>query len=555
VLLGNLCMSNELNSLSTQKNQLIGQRSAIINSPEYNAARENVNKNYKLYEQISTEVDLANTRVIFAQANVNRDRTNQQFQNTLAREKEILAKAENTQRTINSLYLSSSATFNRINSQATDLQNKIGEIDSKIGQLAFTRTSNDKGFETVSQPTPEQLSPVPAPSPQQNQPVTAVPVDQASFVFSERQTRFLETYNKSLIDQGFNPVDSNSPEALSVVSRLITSEDTEFELGAPLADGPPLIVDIAGVIPDPEFDNLNELIFNDEDDSDFIDGESSQLSTFTAQAREQVVGKAAPDLRFKITLAEASDYFYNAAQPGILAPLRATNGVIFPYTPQVTVSYVANYTPLDIVHTNYKFYSYKNSAVENFMITADFTAQNTVEANYLLAVIHFFRSATKMFYGQDQNPSRGVPPPLCYVSGYGQYQFDNHPMVITNFTYNLPQDVDYISAYPTNPTSAIGGLDLSPYTPTAARSFSPLSRLRSLVSSGIGPGGTAPAPNFQNSQNINESTRVPTKINIQLTCLPIATRNAVSNKFSLKDYANGSLLRGSVNPGTGGGFW
>jgi hypothetical protein len=128
-------------------------------------------------------------------------------------------------------------------------------------------------------------------------------------------------------------------------------------------------------------------------------------------------------------------------------------------------------------------------------------------------------------------------------------------MVITNFTYNLPVDVDYITAYPTNPSSAIGGIDLSPYTPTAARSYSPLDRLRSLVSSGIDKGGLPPPPTFNNTQNINEATRVPTKINIQLSCLPIATRNAVSNKFSLRDYANGSLLRGSVNPGTGGGFW
>jgi hypothetical protein len=189
------------------------------------------------------------------------------------------------------------------------------------------------------------------------------------------------------------------------------------------------------------------------------------------------------------------------------------------------------------------------------MITGDFTAQNTVEANYMLAVIHFFRSMTKMFYGQDQNPSRGVPPPLCYLSGYGPYQFDNHPVVITNFTYNLPVDVDYITAYPTNSSNAIGGIDLSPYTPTAARSFSPLDRLRSLVSSGISKGGLPPPPIFQNSQNIKEGTRVPTKINIQLSCLPIATRNAVSNKFSLRDYASGKLLRGSVNPGTGGGMW
>jgi hypothetical protein len=48
---------------------------------------------------------------------------------------------------------------------------------------------------------------------------------------------------------------------------------------------------------------------------------------------------------------------------------------------------------------------------------------------------------------------------------------------------------------------------------------------------------------------------VPSKLTIQLNCVPVVTRNAISNKFSLKEYATGRLMRGSVNPGTGGGIW
>jgi hypothetical protein len=205
-------------------------------------------------------------------------------------------------------------------------------------------------------------------------------------------------------------------------------------------------------------------------------------------------------------------------------------------------------------YTNYKIYNYHNSAVENVSITGDFTAQDSAEANYLLAVIHFFKSVTKMFYGQDQNPSRGIPPPLVYLSGFGQYQFDRHPCVITNFTYNLPVDVDYINAYPTNNSSAIGGVNMQPYMPQIAKWLSPLDRLRALTSK-IQPGGLPPPPSFQRSQNINEITRVPTKMSIQLTAIPIVTRNAISNQFSLQKYATGELMRGSVNPKAGGGIW
>ena len=51
-----------------------------------------------------------------------------------------------------------------------------------------------------------------------------------------------------------------------------------------------------------------------------------------------------------------------------------------------------------------------------------------------------------MFYGNDQIPKPGTPPPLCYLSGLGGFQFDDHPLVINSFNYNLPNEVDYIRA-------------------------------------------------------------------------------------------------------------
>jgi hypothetical protein len=205
---------------------------------------------------------------------------------------------------------------------------------------------------------------------------------------------------------------------------------------------------------------------------------------------------------------------------------------------------------------------YKGSAVEPITISGDFTAQDTTEANYLLAVIHFFRSATKMFYGQDKNPNRGTPPPLVYLSGYGAYQFDNHPMAITSFNYTLPQDVDYISAsITTDPvgTATIGSLFPNPQPNNTSPDNNPFSAFKSaaqrLLSSGLTPGAQPPPPVFLTSGNINDATRVPTKINLSITCLPIVTRYAISNQFSLQQYATGQLLRGSKNTNTGGGIW
>ena len=286
-------------------------------------------------------------------------------------------------------------------------------------------------------------------------------------------------------------------------------------------------------------------------------GPSAFVQSGRVTQPEQLVAFAtgATDWRFRISLAPDAFYLYKAKDPGILAPLAVTKGVIFPYSPMIQMSYTASYPSTELTHTNYKIYNYKGSSVEQISITGDFTAQDTTEANYMLAVIHFFKSITKMFYGQDQNPQRGLPPPLVYLTGFGQYQFDQHPAVISSFAYNFPQDVDYVNAYPTNSTSAKGGKNQEVYQPKATEALG--TGMYRLNTSGIAPGGNPPPPTFaQVTRNINEVTRVPSKLQIQLTCLPIVTRNSISNHFSLEAYARGDLMKGSSNPQSfGGGIW
>lgn len=255
--------------------------------------------------------------------------------------------------------------------------------------------------------------------------------------------------------------------------------------------------------------------------------------------------KSVNDWRVKLSLApqsQKSNYLYNQADPGILAPLKGTNGVIFPYTPQINVSYAASYDQTDLTHSNYRIYQYRGSNVGEISIQADFTAQDTVEANYLLAVIHFFKSATKMFYGKDTDPRPGTPPPLCYLSGYGLYQFNNCPLVISNFSYSLPNDVDYIRA---GSATMVAGENFR-MDPTNIRSANKTSnslwsKLVRMANSGVTPGAMQAPPSFNTSPSANENTYVPTKMSITLTCLPIVTRKDVSESFSLREYSKGEL--------------
>ena len=272
----------------------------------------------------------------------------------------------------------------------------------------------------------------------------------------------------------------------------------------------------------------------------------------TIQARYKQPGNQ--DWRVRLSLGPGAQYLYNATPAGVLKPLAAnggTDGVIFPYTPNITTTYSANYEQYDLTHSNYRGIFYKNSRVGDIQLRGTFTAQDTTEANYLLAVIHFFRSVTKMFYGQDEQ--RGTPPPICLLNGYGGYQFSNHPVVVSSFNYSLPNDVDYIRT--TNPNNF--GLNLNNrYNPSgvslpAGGALAGLNRLLNAIPGGLSKGALprVPAPNTVAGSVTNNvpASYVPTKMEIDVTLIPVQTRSQVSQQFSLKGFANGDLLKG--------GFW
>lgn len=271
--------------------------------------------------------------------------------------------------------------------------------------------------------------------------------------------------------------------------------------------------------------------------------DKAQLQQTIAQQRKSVNNG---DWRVRLRLAPGADYLYAASNPGILEPLKISNGIIFPYTPTIDTQYKANYDVYDLTHSNYRGYFYRNSYVDAINMRCMFTAQSTSEANYLLAVIHFFRSVTKMFYGQDSQ--RGAPPPLVYLTGLGQYQFNEHSCVVSAFNYSLPGDVDYIRAQSPNinntnlsqrrdKQSTIGGGILGPLLGGA------INRLANA--GGVKGGITTPPP--PPNLGLNNPTYVPTKMEIAITLLPIQSRAQVSKQFSVKQFANGDLLKG--------GFW
>jgi len=128
----------------------------------------------------------------------------------------------------------------------------------------------------------------------------------------------------------------------------------------------------------------------------------------------------------------------------LLHPLHTTNGVLFPYTPTITSGSTAEYEGMPFIQSNYTFNSYIRSYPKTISITAEFTAQSNDEALYLLAVIHFFRSVTKTYFGQTPYEKAGTPPPVLQFNYLGEYQFNNVPVIVKDFGYTYPNNIDYV---------------------------------------------------------------------------------------------------------------
>jgi hypothetical protein len=127
----------------------------------------------------------------------------------------------------------------------------------------------------------------------------------------------------------------------------------------------------------------------------------------------------------------------------LLAPLMSTGSrMVFPYTPSIIIQHNSNYGSVSPVHNNYPFFAYQNSSVEALNITGQMYVQNALEAQYWVACVHYLRSITKMDYGRF---AQGTPPPIVKLNGYGDYVFNNVPVVITTFSVDMPRDVDYIA--------------------------------------------------------------------------------------------------------------
>lgn len=235
----------------------------------------------------------------------------------------------------------------------------------------------------------------------------------------------------------------------------------------------------------------------------------------------------------------------------VLAPLKDSGGLVFPYTPQITMASSAKYSQIETTHTNYTFQAFKNSDPGNITITAAMNVEDSTQGLYWIAAAHYLRSLTKMFAGLD--PKAGNPPPVVFLNGYGNYMFKNVPVVVTAFSCTLPNDCDYISVPVVG--SAAGAVEgIADSIGGLADSVGGMVGSDSMLGKGLGAvssiaGGVGQVAALAGTFGLGGSTsggtsHVPTKSSFSVTLQPIYSRNS-AKKFSLDRFVSGGYLNNS----------
>jgi len=169
---------------------------------------------------------------------------------------------------------------------------------------------------------------------------------------------------------------------------------------------------------------------------------------------------------------------YKTAFGGPASVLENTNGILFPYTPNISVAHTAEYAQYDLVHTNYQQQAFSRSRNPTIQITGTFINQTPREAKYTIGVMHFLRVVSKMHYGINDDDA-GTPPPVLDFSAYGTYNFYKVPVLVSSFNFIYEDGVDYIETVTSDgetvqiPTLMTIAIDLLPqYNPTKQSNFS-----------------------------------------------------------------------------------
>lgn len=178
--------------------------------------------------------------------------------------------------------------------------------------------------------------------------------------------------------------------------------------------------------------------------------------------------KMGKDLRVKLRV---PPNYFTSRTSGLENEIPTLGGIIFPYTPTISLEWKADYTTQSPLHSNFPVNFYQRSSVSSISISGKFTVETDKDAAMLLATMHLLKALTKMRSGGKTGDSdSGAPPPVCRLDAHGEWMFDNVPVAVTSFKVDLPDGVDYY----TMPSNKAFGITSVPTVSTISITLLPM---------------------------------------------------------------------------------
>ena len=260
---------------------------------------------------------------------------------------------------------------------------------------------------------------------------------------------------------------------------------------------------------------------------------SGQQVTGAAQALTQPAsgGTAAPttDTRIRLDALDTNTY---ATSP-IMQILTTTGGVLFPYTPSISFTQGVDYTNLQLVHSNTDYPAYTRTPSVTISVSGKFTVQNWREGQYALAVIHFFRSMSKSYFGEN-DPKAGLPPPILVFSGYGNYMFNYLRVILKSHSWTFDDSVDYVP------------IQLSPNLAAVAAQVQSSTDLFGIIGATVAGSGAQQLGNSNVASTGGGIAKLPSIFTLQCELTVVQTPTRMRNTFNFQDFANGALMQPST---------
>lgn len=129
--------------------------------------------------------------------------------------------------------------------------------------------------------------------------------------------------------------------------------------------------------------------------------------------------------------------------------------VTFQASAPVSETRNASYDPYNIIHLPTSINAYRSTSSRKLSIQGKLVSRNANEGGANAKYLNLVRGWLLPDFG-----GTGATPPIVFLSAYENDNITNLPCIIISYTWNFPDDVDYINSVPAMPVIGMLNIEL-----------------------------------------------------------------------------------------------